>query len=70
MRHARPRGPLERARLVWEIVAAYVQARRELRRAPIDAVVAALRSESPPPNPQTAAALQEARSLGWIVVVP
>jgi hypothetical protein len=66
-RHGRPRDPLERARLVGEIVAAYMQARRELRRAPIDAVVAALRSEAPPPTPQTAAALEEARSLGWIV---
>ena len=63
-----PRSPLQRARLVREIIAAYVQARRELRRAPIDAVVAALRSESPPPAPQTAATLTEARGLGWIVV--
>ncbi len=68
LRDAQTRRPLERARLVWEIVAAYVQARRELRRAPIDAVVAVLRSESPPPDPKTAAALQEARSLGWVVV--
>jgi hypothetical protein len=68
LRHGQPRRPLERARLVGEIVAAYVQARRELRRAPIDAVLAALRSESPPPALQTAATLQEARSLGWIVV--
>ena len=68
LRRSHPRRPLERARLVREIVAAYVQARRELRRAPIDAVVAALRSESQPPAPQTAAALDEARSLGWIVV--
>ncbi len=65
----RPRRPLERARLVCEIVAAYLQARRELRRAPIASVLAALRSAAPPPAPQlTAAALEEARSLGWIVV--
>jgi hypothetical protein len=64
----RPRSLLQRARLIWEIVAAYMQARRELRRAPIDAVVAALRSEPPPPAPETAVALEEARSLGWIVV--
>ncbi|MGA2163106.1 MAG: lasso peptide biosynthesis B2 protein [Solirubrobacteraceae bacterium] len=64
----RPRSPLQRAQLIREILAAYVQARRELRRAPIEAVVAALRSESPPPAPETAGALEEARSLGWIVV--
>ncbi len=68
--HKRPRRPGERARLVCEIVAAYLQARRELRRAPIASVLAALRSESPPPQtaPALAAAqLEEARSLGWIV---
>jgi hypothetical protein len=65
----RPRRPLERARLAREIVAACLLARRELRRAPIESVVAALRSEEasqPPltPGPHT---LEEARRLGWTV---
>jgi Transglutaminase-like superfamily len=55
-------------RLAVEIVAAYLRARRELRRTPIASVVATLRSESPLPQPTpTAAALQEARRLGWAV---
>lgn len=59
----------ERARLAAEIVAAYAQARRELRRAPIESVVAALRSEAPPPQlaPPAAGALGEAYRLGWVV---
>jgi hypothetical protein len=69
---SRTRHPLERARLLREIVAAYLQARRELRRAPIESVLAALRAESPPAPPQTAEAqaaaqLEEARRLGWVV---
>ncbi len=61
-------SPPERARLATEIVAAYLQARRELRRAPIEAVVAALRSEVPLPGPVPApSALEEARRLGWAV---
>jgi Transglutaminase-like superfamily len=60
--------PIERARLAIEIVAAYLHARRELRRAPIELVVAALRRETAPqlpaPPPQ---ALEEARRLGWAV---
>jgi len=68
----RSRHPLERARLVREIVAAYLQARRELRRAPIESVLAALRAQSPlPPShaapAQAAAQLEEARRLGWVV---
>jgi hypothetical protein len=60
--------PVERVRLAVEIVAAYLRARRELRRTPIASVVATLRSESPLPQPTpTAAALQEARRLGWAV---
>jgi hypothetical protein len=60
---------MERVRLAREIVAAYLQARRELRRAPIESVVAALRSEeaSPPPLTPGPHALEEARRLGWIV---
>jgi Transglutaminase-like superfamily len=62
------RGPVERIQLIAEIVAAYVQARRELRRAPIEPVVAALRSDaSLPPPTEGAHALEEARRLGWIV---
>jgi hypothetical protein len=63
--------PLERTRLAAEIVAAYLRARRELRRAPIASAVAALRSESPPPQLAPAAAehdaLEEARRLGRAV---
>ena len=59
---------MHRARLVCEIVAAYLQARRELRRVPIESVLAALRAESPPPQTATAPAqLEEARRLGWVV---
>jgi hypothetical protein len=61
---------MHRARLVYEIVAAYLQARRELRRAPIESVLAALRAESPAPQAtptQAAAQLEEARRLGWVV---
>ena len=69
MERVRPRSPMERVRLAAEIVAAYLQARRELRRAPIEPVVAALRSEAslPPPAPGPHA-LEEARRLGWTVV--
>ncbi len=63
-----PLSPPARARLAAEIVAAYVQARRELRRAPIESVLAALRSDpSPPPHTRPADALAEARRLGWVV---
>lgn len=69
MESVRPRRPMERARLVHEIVAAYLQARRELRRAPIESVVAALRAEtaSKPPPTDGPNALAEARRLGWTV---
>jgi hypothetical protein len=63
-----PLSPVARARLAAEIVAAYLQARRELRRAPIEAAVAALRAEEPlPPLAQGPEALTEARRLGWAV---
>jgi hypothetical protein len=68
--HKRPRSPRQRARLACEIVAAYLQARRELRRAPIASVLAALRAESPPLRTapaQAGAQLGEARRLGWVV---
>jgi hypothetical protein len=60
--------PTERLRLVVEIIAAYRQARRELRRAPIESVVAALRSESQSSQAvQAIDELHEARRLGWLV---
>jgi hypothetical protein len=66
-----PPSPLStaaRARLAGEIVAAYMQARRELRRAPIESAVAALRSDgSLPPLTSGPHALAEARRLGWVV---
>jgi hypothetical protein len=63
-----PLGTAARARLAAEIVAAYFQARRELRRAPIEAVVAALRSDpSLPPHTRASDGLVEARRLGWVV---
>jgi hypothetical protein len=69
MESVRPRRPMERVRLAREIVAAYLQARRELRRVPIESVVAALRSEEASRAPLTPGphALEEARRLGWTV---
>lgn len=63
---ARPLRPIERVRLASEIVVAYLQARRELRRAPIAAAVATLRSEPSQAAP-TAATPEEARRLGRAV---
>jgi hypothetical protein len=57
----------ERVRLAAQVLAAYAQARRELRRAPIADVVAGLRSKSSPPRPATERTFEEARSLGWVV---
>jgi hypothetical protein len=64
-----PLSPVARARLVAEIVAAYLRARRELRRAAIESVVAALRAESsqPPLTRGQHDELVEARRLGWAV---
>jgi hypothetical protein len=53
-------------RLAAEIAAAYLRTRRELRRAPIASVIAALRSELPISRP-TPGALEEARRLGRAV---
>jgi hypothetical protein len=61
------RSQAARARLALEILAAYAQARRALRRAPIATVVADLRSRSPSVAPPATASLVEARSLGWAV---
>lgn len=58
---------IKRIRLAAEIVATYVQARRALRRAPIAAVVASLRSASSHSISSTADTLQEARRLGHAV---
>jgi Transglutaminase-like superfamily len=68
-----PLGPVARARLIAEIVAAYLRARRELRRAAIESVVGALRAESSQPSSHPPLArrqhdeLSEARRLGWAV---
>jgi Transglutaminase-like superfamily len=56
-----------RARLAVEILAAYAQARRALRRAPIATVVAGLRSRPSSPEPVASDSLREARRLGWAV---
>ncbi len=59
---------IARARLAGEIVATYVQARRELRSRPIEAAIASLRADpSLPPPADAAEGLQEARRLGWVV---
>ena len=63
-----PLSPLARARLAAEVVAAYGQARRELKRVPIEQVVAALRTDDALPAPAKGPqALEDARRLGWIV---
>jgi hypothetical protein len=56
-----------RARLAVEILAAYAQSRRALRRAPIADVVSGLRSRSPSVALQTTDSLEEARRLGRAV---
>ena len=61
-------GAAARARLVAEILEAYVRARRELRSAPIEAAIAALRADPSLPAPEHGAeALAEATRLGWVV---
>jgi hypothetical protein len=68
-RHLPPSlSPLVRVRIALEVIVAYVQARRELRRAPIETVVARLRADTPLPAPcEGPKALTDARRLGWIV---
>lgn len=56
-----------RARLAVEILAAYAQSRRALRRAPIAPVVAGLRSRSPAAAAPIPDSLYEARRLGRAV---
>jgi hypothetical protein len=68
MPSGRPLNPAERLRLVLEIIAAYLQARRVLRRAPIATAVASLRSQPQSVSPAMAAdTLEEARRLGRAV---
>jgi hypothetical protein len=65
---ARRLNPIERLRLAGEIAIAYLQARRELRRASIDAVVGSLRSHfTPRVQPSGAETLVQARRLGRAV---
>ena len=65
----RPLAPLERARLGVEIVAAYARANLELRRVPIEEVMARLRvAESSAVAAHGASELEEARRLGGAVV--
>lgn len=63
----RMRAELRRGRLAAEIIAAYLRAWRELRRAPIDAVVERLRGRGPVPGADSQESLREARHLGHIV---
>jgi hypothetical protein len=71
--HTRSLNYAERARLVLEIVGAYMRARWALRRAPIASVVKALRAEAPAAESEPAAGgtsastLAEARRLGRAV---
>jgi hypothetical protein len=69
---ARSLRPSERVRLAGEILAAYLHARRALRRAPIAAVMTTLRAQTAPaPSASASAAgettLAEARRLGRAV---
>lgn len=65
--HAGRLSRRRRVRLGVEILLAYQQARRALRRAPIEAAVAALRSDFPTFEGAGAGSLEEARRLGWAV---
>jgi Transglutaminase-like superfamily len=62
------RSDLRRGRLAAEILAAYLRAWRELRRAPITAAVERLRAAQSPWRAEGPAALEEARRLGRAVV--
>jgi hypothetical protein len=69
---ARPLSPAERVRLAAEIVAAYLQTRRALRRAPIASVTVTLRSQGSQRSASRTSitpenALAEARRLGRAV---
>ena len=60
-------GAFERVRLAGEILTAYVQARRALRRAPIESAIASLRALAPATTPASARTLHDARRLGRAV---
>jgi hypothetical protein len=62
------RAELRRGRLAAEIIAAYLRARRELRRAPIATVVKRLREGRSSQREADPHALEEARRLGRAVV--
>lgn len=64
----RARAELRRGRLAAEIVAAYLRARHELRRAPIKKVVERLRVPVSTPPDESAYTLYEAQRLGRAVV--
>jgi hypothetical protein len=66
-RHVQRLSRTARVRLAIEILAAYAQSRRALRRAPIADVVAGLRSRSPSAATPAAESLAEARRLGRAV---
>jgi hypothetical protein len=61
-------GLRERARLIGEVVVAYVRARRELGQVPIETAVARLRGGRSPAGRGGPEALEEAARLGRIVV--
>jgi hypothetical protein len=65
--HPEPLSHAERVRLAIEIVAAYGQARRILRRTPIASAVTVLRAQAPPPSAPATGSLEEARRLGRAV---
>jgi hypothetical protein len=58
----------QRARLIAEIIAAYLRAQRQLGQAPIASVVEVLRSEASPMRPTDHNASAEAQRLGRAVV--
>lgn len=62
------RNELRRGRLAAEIVAAYLWAWRELRRAPITTAVKRLRTRGTPMSPQDPDGLREAHRLGRAVI--
>jgi Transglutaminase-like superfamily len=61
------RAELRRGRLAAEIVVAYLRARRELNRAPIETVVKRLRSQRPRAG-EGSDGLREAKHLGHVVM--
>jgi hypothetical protein len=68
MARKRRLGPIRRALLAAEILAAYAWARRLLRRHTLPEAVAALRAGAPPTGTADAAALALGRHLAWATV--